>query len=487
MNPTRRTWALAALVVASVALAVVSARPLPLAAASFVGGWIVASQYAFARELSRAIGSLEVVHSVERTGLSIGETTPVTLEATLEEPVPATVDVEGGLPAAATVDEPLELRLDPGTAGTEAETGTVSWPVAGRHRFGEATVTVSDGAFRETVTLGTTPTVTVDPAGPHDVYVGTGSGRVGMADGEHDVGPLGSGQEPEEVREYVPGDRLDRIDWKTTARLGTTHVREYESYTNRRMLLVVDHRESLSVGPPDETKLDYLREAALGMTKSARHVGDPVGLLTVGDGGITDRIEAKSTAGRYRAVRRRLHELEPTRDDDERAPTAGGGTVALESGPQRMRPVDASRKHASLEGESDAFANTLRPFYGGRETYRRRIESDPLYGALRAVLAEQTEPTSTVLFTDDTRLGELRETVTLARARENDVVVAMAPTVLYEEGSLADVERAYGRYVSFEDRRREFARMDGVTALEVGPRDRLATVLAATGTERGGR
>jgi len=59
--------------------------------------------------------------------------------------------------------------------------------------------------------------------------------------------------------------------------------------------------------------------------------------------------------------------------------------------------------------------------------------------------------------------------------------------VLYEPGGLADLERAYDRYLAFEEFRRELAKLDGVTALEVGPADRLSAVLeAGRSRSRGG-
>jgi len=64
-------------------------------------------------------------------------------------------------------------------------------------------------------------------------------------------------------------------------------------------------------------------------------------------------------------------------------------------------------------------------------------------------------------------------------------LVLLAPSVLYEPGGLADIEQAYDRYVEFEQFRRELARIDNVTALEVGPTDRLSAVIEA-GRSRGG-
>jgi len=87
-----------------------------------------------------------------------------------------------------------------------------------------------------------------------------------------------------------------------------------------------------------------------------------------------------------------------------------------------------------------------------------------------------------VILTDDERETEVREAVKLARrigTGDGGVLVFLAPTSLYEPGSLADLDAAYDRYADFERFRRSLAAIDGVSAYEVGPADRLDAVLAS--------
>ena len=161
-------------------------------------------------------------------------------------------------------------------------------------------------------------------------------------------------------------------------------------------------------------------------------------------------------------------------------------TSSVDRVDDRTTAADVTRHLAALEGDADEFARSLRPFLYDRQIYRERIGSEPLYGAVRSRLARQRGFVWTAIFSDDAHPAELRETVKLARADGNEVAVFLAPTVLHEPGGLADVERAYERYVAFERFRRELSRMERVTAFEVGPGDRLATVLEA-GRSRGGR
>lgn len=476
MRPTRRLWAIAGLAVGLAILAVVLGRPLALAGTVLIGAWILSQQYLFYRAVTALSDDLSVTQSPAQIGVRTDDTIPTTLTATLDSPTRLACAVDGGLPTAASATDSFGLRLEPENT-TASTTVNVHWPVAGRHTFDPATVTVTDDLFEETIPVGSTPTVTVEPRGPRNLHVGESGDRIATAYGEHDAGRLGSGLEPAELREYVPGDTADRIDWNATARLGTPYVREFEAETDRKTILVVNHREALAHGHENETKLDYVREVALAIADSARQLGDPLGMVSVGDDGVTNRLDPTTKSGRYATIRRTILDLEPTAGhkanntnipESVRNPHSSSKTLA-----------DVRRSLTALEGDDDTFARVVRPFYADRQTYVDRIDSDPLYTAVRTTLARETGRVFTVLCTDDSTPAELRETVKLASREGGTVLVLLAPTVLYEPGGLADVERAYERYVDFEELRRELARLDGVTALEVGPGDRLATVLSA--------
>ncbi|WP_343124138.1 DUF58 domain-containing protein [Natrialba sp. SSL1] len=303
--------------------------------------------------------------------------------------------------------------------------------------------------------------------------------------GEHDGGRHGSGIEPAELREYIPGDTMDRIDWKATARLSSPHVREYEAETDRRTLLLIDQRRDLMTGEPGETKLEYLREVALAIMGSARRLGDPVGLLGVGDAGITTHIEPTTTPVTYNRIKHELLTLEPTTGEQDPTTTQPHSS-SLHSPERRHSSVKNTTADARMKleaitasGVDGTFASTLRPFYAARKSYQTRIESEPLYGAVRTAIQQRNSQQLTIICTDDSNPGELREAVTAARKNGNTVMVLLAPTVLYESGGLADIERAYDRYVEFEAFRRDLAQLNRVTALEVGPKDRLSSVLSA--------
>ncbi|ELY78514.1 hypothetical protein C486_13267 [Natrinema gari JCM 14663] len=508
MRPTRVLWSRLSLAGFLAAFAVVIDRPLPLAGAVLVGAWILASQYSFLAALERTTCRLSITRGLPSATVHAGESTPIPIAATLAEPTPLSLEIDAGLPTAATADrDAATLTLEPDATAATA-TVSVTWPVVGRHRFDAARVTATDGRFVEMVATGERPTVSVASRGPRRLHVGEGGDRLASPYGAHALRRSGRGIEPAEIREHVPGDAAKRIDWNATARFATPHVREYETETTRRTLLVVDHGRSLSTGPPAATKLEYLREVMLATADRARELDDPLGLVAVDDGGVTSRLKPAATTGTYAAVRRELLAIEPTPSDPTarraaeppaRPPTQAADGGRAERGRASAPPVEhSSSVHErptratargsawDLEGDTDPFAETLRPFYADAQRYRRLARERVLFDAVETALTATPSTSLVVVFTDDSDPAALRETVSMARANDAAVTVFLAPTVLYEPGGLADIERAADRYREFEAFRRDLGRLDRVRAFEVGPGDRLATVLEA-GRERGDR
>ena len=85
--------------------------------------------------------------------------------------------------------------------------------------------------------------------------------------------------------------------------------------------------------------------------------------------------------------------------------------------------------------------------------------------------------TRLVLFTDDSDCAGTREAVSEARRSEHPLEIFLAPTVLYETDTFADLSRADERYRDFEEFRRTLVEIDGVSAYEVAPQSRMETVL----------
>lgn len=466
MQPRRRYWRAVLFELLLVGMALLSQRPLLIAGAVAIGAFLVTVQYDFGLTVNRTEGTLTLTQTLTRRQAAVGETVRATLTAEQTAPTPNSVTVELQPPPGVRIPDIAEMTLSLAPARREAATTTpVELAVGGTHEFGRPVVTVADahGWLTETASWGEPTTVLAQPRLAGTVHVGRGGEELAVGFGTHEGGQLGSGIEPAELREYESGEDAGRIDWKATARLNEPYVQEFESETDHRIALVFDHRASMGTGVGSQTKLVYVREMALAVVQQARESNDPVGLYTVGDSGLTAAHQPSATTRHYEQLRLLLGNLDVT--DGDETDTPAGQTP-------RETPTEGTR----LDGEESLFTKTVESFLQTSETYVERVQDTPLFRTIQSrVYGQQID--RAVLFTDDTNRSELLEATKLAQQGGTQVLVFLTPSVLFEAGLLSDLDEAYDRYLDFESFRRQLEQIDNVTAFEVGPRDRVATLV----------
>ncbi len=106
----------------------------------------------------------------------------------------------------------------------------------------------------------------------------------GLLTGEHRATTLGLGTELAQVRPYVPGDDVRRIDWNVTARTRQPHVRVYVAERALVTWLVLDVSPSMIFGTADRRKSDVAEGAAMVVGHIATRRGNRLGIVTFGDG-----------------------------------------------------------------------------------------------------------------------------------------------------------------------------------------------------------
>jgi len=485
MRATARFWSLAAIPVVLTGWAVVLERPLPLVGVAGVAAWLLARQYAFARSVAWTTDHLSVTQRLSTDVVATDGDTYLTLTANTDTPLPVHLAVEASPPPAAdTAIAPLSL--DPGEDEVTWTT-EVTWPVAGTYTFDAPMVTVRDGLglFEQRFTRGSTPSITVEAPSTGEIHVGAGGDPVTVGYGEHESDRTGQGLEPAGVREYVPGDAVRQIDWKSTARLNETHVREFTAQSERETVLFVDHRAGMHDGPAGATKLDFARELALGIVGNARDASDPLGCYTVSDYGLTGLFEPRANVDHYERVRRHLLGIETVlASASKSATTTGAARRRIETRGPAADPARTRTIAARLRTDDSPMARELGPFLDQPNTVVRDIADRPLFSAVELVTSRLAGAPWTMVVADDSRRAELREAARVASQAGGPVLVFVTPTALYETGGLGDLDDAYARYADFETFRAGLDALDGVSAFEVGPADRLSTVLARRGTDR---
>jgi uncharacterized protein (DUF58 family) len=104
----------------------------------------------------------------------------------------------------------------------------------------------------------------------------------GLLAGDYRSNLLGDGTELAQVRPYVPGDDVRRIDWNVTARTGETHVRVQLAERVLVTWLVLDTSISMDFGTADRRKADVAEGVALALGHVATRRGNRLGVVTFG-------------------------------------------------------------------------------------------------------------------------------------------------------------------------------------------------------------
>jgi uncharacterized protein (DUF58 family) len=96
---------------------------------------------------------------------------------------------------------------------------------------------------------------------------------------------LGSDNEFERLRDYVPGDEPRHLDWRATARRRRLTMRDYQTSQSQRIMFLIDCGRMMSgdVGG-GLSPLDHAFNAMLMLAHVALTRGDQVGLLAYADG-----------------------------------------------------------------------------------------------------------------------------------------------------------------------------------------------------------
>jgi uncharacterized protein (DUF58 family) len=123
--------------------------------------------------------------------------------------------------------------------------------------------------------------------------------------GVHKFRQVGKGREFEKLREYVPGDGFDEIDWKATARRARPITRVFQIERTQEVYAVIDTSRLSARG----ATLDRFVSAALALGLAAERQGDFFGLVAFSDK-LRQFVRAKHGKPHYNACREALYHLD---------------------------------------------------------------------------------------------------------------------------------------------------------------------------------
>ena len=103
----------------------------------------------------------------------------------------------------------------------------------------------------------------------------------GVLEGEYGSVFKGRSMDFDDLREYIPGDDVKDIDWKATARSGSTLIRRYIAIRKHNIMLVVDTGRNMSAVAADGNSKKQIAVLLAGvMTTLALKHGDLIGLVS---------------------------------------------------------------------------------------------------------------------------------------------------------------------------------------------------------------
>ncbi len=247
--------------------------------------------------------------------------------------------------------------------------------------------------------------------------ISIGQRMEGLLAGDYRSSLFGDGTELAQVRPYIPGDDVRRIDWNVTARTNQPHVRVQLAERVLVTWLVLDTSPSMQFGTADRRKSDVAEGAALAVGHLATRRGNRLGIVTFGD----SRARAHPARQGRRGLVGLLTALRDESEDERSGATSLGEAVKRAGGLARQRglvvivsdfrgPRDWRRPLLELAGRHDVVAVEIRD---PREQELSNV------GTLWLV-----DPETGRLLHVDTRSRKLRDRFAAAASDERSAVAA---------------------------------------------------------------
>lgn len=274
-RPTPRLVGYSVLVALLLLAALVLGRPVLVALAVPFALWLVLGAALASRP--QLAGSVSLAS--DRT--SEGEPVAVQVELSVTGRT-SLVELELQPPKQVEVEKPGPRRRLAMRSGEPVELELSLMPLRwGIYRLPSLTITAQDpfSLFRFQGTVGGQLRLRVYPRWEELQHLLTPA-KTQVYAGNRIARQQGEGIEFADIRPFVAGDRVRRINWRVTARTGVPHVNEFHLERNSDVILFIDSFTEINLGL--ESVLGLAVRAAAALAQGHLHERDRVGLIGFG-------------------------------------------------------------------------------------------------------------------------------------------------------------------------------------------------------------
>ena len=190
----------------------------------------------------------------------------------------------------------------------------------------------------------------------------------GLRVGDHKSPFKGFSVEFVQHREYVPGDDIRHIDWKSYGRSERYTIKQYEQETNFTCHILLDASNSMRYGAGLTNKLEYAKLLAASMAYMVIRQRDSVG-LRVFNNEIVAELPQSSQLGHINTITHLLESLQP-RDKTTIGPmldrvadqiTRRGIVILISDCLEDLEPTLAGLRHLRFRGHEVILFHILHP------------------------------------------------------------------------------------------------------------------------------
>lgn len=190
----------------------------------------------------------------------------------------------------------------------------------------------------------------------------------GLRVGDHKSPYKGFSVEFVQHREYVPGDDIRHIDWKSYGRSERYTIKQYEQETNFTCHILLDASNSMRYGAGASNKLEYAKLLAASLAYMIIRQRDSVGLRVFNTEFVAE-LPTSSNLAHINAITHTLEEMQP-RDATTIGPLLDlvadrigrrGIVVLISDCLEDLEPTLAGLRHLRFRGHEVVLFHVLHP------------------------------------------------------------------------------------------------------------------------------